>query len=289
MVLSMTGYGKAQAEINGKKVSVEIKSLNSKQMDLSTRISSLYRNKENEIRNNVARCLERGKVELSLYAENLHENVTTAINTDLLNAYYQKIMQLSKEMNIAPPENTWEVLLHLPNVLQGENPEVDENEWIAVNKLVDEAISHLIAFRTQEGEMLGKFFLGKIEKIEQLLQAVEPYEKDRTEKIKLRITDALDKSGWKDFDKNRFEQEMIYYLEKLDITEEKTRLANHCKYFRETMNENGKGKKLGFILQEMGREINTLGSKSNQAEMQRLVVGMKDELEQMKEQVLNVL
>lgn len=292
--MSMTGYGKAQAEINGKKVSVEVRSLNSKQLDLSTRISPYYRDHENELRNDILRRMERGKVDFCIYTENNASSVATNINQDLVFAYYEKIEELSGTLNIKKPADPWSLILRLPNVLQGECFDVDEEEWNRVHELVGQAIDALVAFRTQEGEMLYKFFSAKVLKIEELLASVAPYEADRIEKIKARLTDALEKLKAQDYDRNRFEQELIYYLEKLDITEEKTRLTNHCRYFRETMDAAeeagaGKGKKLGFILQEMGREINTLGSKSNQAEMQRIVVCMKDELEQMKEQVLNVL
>ncbi len=290
----MTGYGKAQAEINGRKVSVEIRSLNSKQLDLSTRISPYYRDRENELRNEILKKLERGKVDFCIYTENNQTLNATNINEEMLAAYSRRIGELSAKLGIAAPQDPWSVLLRLPNVMQGESFDTDENEWQQVHALVDEAIANLVAFRTQEGDMLNRFFLDKVARIEELLASVAPYETGRIERIKARLTDALEKLQQKDYDKNRFEQELIYYLEKLDITEEKTRLANHCRYMRETMEGEeeagaGKGKKMGFILQEMGREINTLGSKSNQAEMQRIVVCMKDELEQMKEQVLNVL
>ena len=290
----MTGYGKAQAEINGKKVSAEIRSLNSKQLDLSTRISPYYRDHENELRNEILKRLERGKVDFCVYTETTAAATHADINPDLVLAYYEKIEELSGTLNIKRPADPWSLLLKMPNVLQGENYTVDETEWAQVHALVSQAIDALVAFRSREGEMLGRFFEEKTSRIEALLASVEPYEKERIERIKGRLTDALEKLQVKDYDQNRFEQEMIYYLEKLDITEEKTRLANHCRYLRETMDGAeeagaGKGKKMGFILQEMGREINTLGSKSNQAEMQRIVVCMKDELEQMKEQVLNVL
>ncbi len=287
----MTGYGKAQADINGKKVHVEIRSLNSKQLDLSTRISPYYRDNENDIRNRILNRMERGKVDFALYTEAGTTKKSSVINKELVQSYYQDMLSISQETGIPLPADPWPVLLRMPEVLQGESFEIDEEEWNSVSGLIDEAIDGLTAFRQQEGKMLEDFFDSKICRIETLLAEVEPYEKDRIGHIKSRLTDALEQLWQKDYDKNRFEQELIYYLEKLDITEEKTRLRNHCRYFRETMADegSGKGKKLGFILQEMGREINTLGSKSNQAEMQRLVVGMKDELEQMKEQVLNVL
>lgn len=287
----MTGYGKEQAEINGKKVTVEIKSLNSRQMDLYMKISPLYKDWENEVRNSLLTRLERGKVDLSIYTENMNPGTETSINTELLESYYDKLCQTSRQLGIPMTEDPWPVLLKLPDVLKNESRQIDEDEWETVRDLLDKAVDHLIDFRLQEGRMLARFFEEKVSNIEDLLAQVEPYEADRIARIKGRLTDALEKLGQQDYDKNRFEQELIYYLEKLDITEEKTRLSNHCQYFRQTMQEegSGKGKKLGFIIQEMGREINTLGSKSNQAEMQRIVVCMKDELEQMKEQILNVL
>lgn len=287
----MTGYGKEQAEINGKKVTVEIKSLNSKQMDLYLKISPLYKNWENEIRNSLLGRLERGKVDLTIYTENISTASETGINTALVESYYEKLCLISRQLGIPMTGDPWPLLLKMPDVLKNESQETDEVEWKSVRELLDKAVDRLVDFRLQEGRMLTRFFEEKVGKIENLLHEVEPYEAERIARIKGRLTDALEKLGQQDYDKNRFEQELIYYLEKLDITEEKTRLRNHCQYFRQTMQEEGggKGKKLGFILQEMGREINTLGSKSNQAEMQRLVVCMKDELEQMKEQILNVL
>ena len=236
MIQSMTGYGKATAELPEKKINVEIKSLNSKAMDLSARIAPAYREKEMEIRNEISRTLERGKVDFSLWVEKTEE------------------------------------------------------EWTTVHAAVLEAIGHLVDFRKQEGAALEKKFREKIANISHLLESITPYEKERVEKVKERITDALEKTLSVDYDKNRLEQELIYYIEKLDVNEEKQRLGNHLKYFISTMESgSGQGKKLGFIAQEMGREINTLGSKSNHAEMQKIVVQMKDELEQIKEQVLNVM
>lgn len=290
----MTGYGKYQAEINGKKVTAEIRSLNSKQLDLSTRISPYYKEKDNEIRNEILRRLERGKVDFALYTESIGEQNGAHLNIPLLQTYYQELQQASESLQLPLGNEVWTLLMRMPNVMQGDSFELPEDEWPQVQEVIAMAIDQLISFREQEGNMLYDFFSARVSRIEELLAEVEPYENSRVEKIKARIQDALEKSGAAEsIDKNRFEQEIIYYLEKLDITEEKTRLRNHCQYFRQTMDEvetkGGKGKKLGFIIQEMGREINTLGSKSNQAEMQRIVVCMKDELEQMKEQILNVL
>ena len=292
MIQSMTGYGKATAELSDKKINVEIKSLNSKAMDLSTRIAPLYREKEIEIRNEIAKALERGKVDFSLW---IHKKdaceLITPINQDVVVAYYERIRTISETTGIPAPEDWFSTLLRMPDVMtKNDIQELSEEEWKAVHATVLQAIQNLVDFRIQEGAALEKKFREKISNIAKLLTSVDPYEKERVEKIKERITDALEKTISVDYDKNRLEQELIYYIEKLDINEEKQRLSNHLKYFINTMEDgSGQGKKLGFIAQEMGREINTLGSKSNHAEMQKIVVQMKDELEQIKEQVLNVM
>ena len=282
MIQSMTGYGKATAELPDKKINVEIKSLNSKAMDLSTRIAPAYREKEIEIRNEISKVLERGKVDFSLWIEKKEaaENATP-INQVLVEGYYKQILAISQNLGIPVPADWFQTLLRMPDVMtKTEIQELTEEEWKMVHATVLDAISHLVDFRKQEGAALEKKFREKI----------APYEKERVEKVKERITDALEKTLSVDYDKNRLEQELIYYIEKLDVNEEKQRLSNHLKYFISTMESgNGQGKKLGFIAQEMGREINTLGSKSNHAEMQKIVVQMKDELEQIKEQVLNVM
>ena len=292
MIQSMTGYGKATAELPDKKINVEIKSLNSKAMDLSTRIAPLYREKEIEIRNEIAKALERGKVDFSLWIDKKDAcELITPINQDVVVAYYERIRTISETTGIPAPEDWFSTLLRMPDVMtKNDIQELSEEEWKAVHATVLQAIQNLVEFRIQEGAALEKKFREKISNIAKLLTSVDPYEKERVEKIKERITDALEKTISVDYDKNRLEQELIYYIEKLDINEEKQRLGNHLKYFINTMEEgNGQGKKLGFIAQEMGREINTLGSKSNHAEMQKIVVQMKDELEQIKEQVLNVM
>ena len=287
----MTGYGKATAVYNGKKINIEIKSLNSKALDLSTRIASLYREKEIEIRALIAATLERGKVDFSLWVEKDENLSATPINAAILENYYKQIQTISTERNIPLPNDWFATLLRMPDVLtRAEVEELSDEEWAAVKKGIEEALQKLVDFRTQEGAALYKKFSEKLENIGTLLQSIEPYEKSRTEKIRQRIIDGLNSIPEVEYDRNRLEQEMIYYIEKLDINEEKQRLANHLKYFKETMDQgHGQGKKLGFIAQEMGREINTTGSKSNQAEMQQIVVKMKDELEQIKEQVLNVM
>lgn len=291
MILSMTGYGKAIAEHNGKKIHVEIKSLNSKALDLSTRIAPLYREKEMEIRTMAAGKLERGKVDLVLWVEKDENLTATPINGALLENYYQQIVQISETRHIPLPNDWFTTLLRLPDVMtRTEVEELSDEEWKTVRSAIESAIDMLMAFRRQEGEALQKKFMEKIENIGSLLKEIEAYEQIRTERIRQRLLEALKNIPAVEYDKNRLEQEMIYYIEKLDINEEKQRLANHLEYFVNTMNDgHGQGKKLGFIAQEMGREINTTGSKSNLAEMQNIVVKMKDELEQIKEQVLNVM
>ena len=292
MIQSMTGYGKATAELSDKKINVEIKSLNSKAMDLSTRIAPLYREKEIEIRNEIAKALERGKVDFSLWIDKKDAcELITPINQDVVVAYYERIRTISETTGIPAPEDWFSTLLRMPDVMtKNDIQELSEEEWKAVHASVLQAIQNLVDFRIQQGAALEKKFREKISNIAKLLTSVDLYEKERVEKIKERITDALEKTISVDYDKNRLEQELIYYIEKLDINEEKQRLSNHLKYFINTMEDgSGQGKKLGFIAQEMGREINTLGSKSNHAEMQKIVVQMKDELEQIKEQVLNVM
>ncbi len=296
MILSMTGYGKSVANFNGKKIHVEIKSLNSKALDLSTRITPLYREKEIEIRNYIATELERGKVDFVLWVEKDETQSATPINTALVLDYYKQIKELSATLNLdmsgLQTANEWmKTLLRMPEVLtRTETEELTDEEWAIAFTAVKEAVANLVEFRKQEGAALANKFQEKIDNISVLLASIEPFEKERTEKIRQRIISNLTQFVGIDYDNNRLEQEMIYYIEKLDISEEKQRLANHIKYFAETMEAgHGQGKKLGFIAQEMGREINTTGSKSNQAEMQNIVVKMKDELEQIKEQVLNVL
>lgn len=288
----MTGYGKAEIHFNGKKIHAEIKSLNSKNLDLSARIAPIYREKEMEVRKFIAAQLERGKVDFNLWVEKDQASSFLPINQEAVKDYTRQIRAISESNNIPFPEQgIWEVLIKLPETMQPNDVEdLTEEEWNAASQAVAEAVGHLVEFRTQEGLALQKKFSEKIDNIERLLGEIEPFEKSRVEKIRQRLTERLEELKGVDYDKNRLEQELIYYIEKLDISEEKQRLANHLKYFRETMEtSHGQGKKLGFIAQEMGREINTTGSKSNQAEMQNIVVKMKDELEQIKEQVLNAL
>lgn len=288
----MTGYGKSVVTYKEKKINVEVKSLNSKSLDLSTRIAPLYREKEMEIRRLLAQKLERGKVDFSLWIEKETIVDATPINAALVENYYKQIKTIAEKTGIPEPNDWFTTLLRMPDVTAKiDAEELDEAEWEAAKESINEAINKLIDFRTQEGAALQKKFTEKIDNISALLKSIEPFEKSRVPKIKDKIVDGLKHIPEVDYDKNRLEQELIYYIEKLDISEEKQRLTNHLKYFRETMAESGHGvgKKLGFIAQEMGREINTTGSKSNQAEMQNIVVKMKDELEQIKEQVLNAL
>ena len=291
MIQSMTGYGKAVVVYKDKKINAEIKSLNSKQLDLMTRIAPLYREKEMEIRQMIAQALERGKMDFALWVEKDTGVDPTPVNGALMENYYHQLKAIAAKSGIPEPQDWMQTLVRMPDVLtHTEQEELCGEEWAVVRTAVEQAIAALVDFRRQEGAALEKKFAEKIDNIERLMAEIEPYEKSRVEKIRQRIVDSLQQIPGVDYDKNRLEQELIYYIEKLDISEEKQRLKNHLKYFRETMADgHGQGKKLGFIAQEMGREINTTGSKSNQAEMQNIVVQMKDELEQIKEQVLNAL
>lgn len=290
MLLSMTGYGKATCRYADKKITVEVKSLNSKQMDINMRLAAVYREKELEIRNLIAQQLERGKVDFALSVEENGASATL-INPTVVANYYRQMQEIANQLQIPMPSNSFDTILKLPDALKTDNNNITGEEWEAVRQTVLAALTQLTEFRQQEGKALQNMFTQKIDRIGTLLTEVEPYETGRVAKIRNHIEEALktiaDKTA---IDHNRFEQELIYYIEKLDVNEEKVRLRNHLKYFAETMEkEHAAGKKLGFIAQEMGREINTLGSKSNQSEMQIIVVKMKDELEQIKEQVLNVL
>ncbi len=287
----MTGYGKAVVSYKDKKINVEVKSLNSKALDLSARIAPLYREKEMEIRQKVAQTLIRGKVDFSIWIERDAGAEATPINGALVSNYYRQIKELSQQYGIPEPQEWFATLLRLPDVTTKTDVEVlDDEEWAAAREAIEQALEKLVEFRRQEGAALQRRFEYNIEQISRLLSSIEDYEVARVEKIRARIVDGLSAIPDVEYDKNRLEQELIYYIEKLDISEEKQRLSNHLRYFNETMESGeGQGKKLGFIAQEMGREINTTGSKSNMAEMQNIVVQMKDQLEQIKEQVLNVL
>lgn len=291
MIQSMTGFGKSTCEYGNRKIVVEVKSLNSKQLDVSTRIASLYREKDIEIRNELSQSLERGKIDFALYLDSANKESATIINQSVIEAYYKQINSLSESLGVSVPDNWFEVLLRMPDVMKTENVELDENEWNEIKNIVRQAIGQLQEFRIQEGKILENVFIEKINRIGELLEQIAPFENERVEKIKNRLDEGLQNLADKiDYDKNRLEQELIFYIEKLDVNEEKVRLRNHLTYFLETMKEEkSPGKKLGFIAQEIGREINTLGSKSNHSEMQKIVVLMKDELEQIKEQILNTL
>ena len=292
MILSMTGYGKASATYNDKKITAEIKSLNSKTLDLTARIAACYREKEMELRAMINNTLLRGKVEFSLWIERDEAEQMARLNSPLIKKYIEQFQEANAQYGIPVPENLTEVILRMPDAVSKQDTveELTEEEWNVARSVAEQAVNQLMEFRTQEGKAREQKFLEKVDNLEALMKSIEPYEKARTEKIRQRLTDALSSIPEVEYDRGRLEQEMIFYIEKLDINEEKQRLFHHLDYFRETLDgEYGQGKKLGFIAQEMGREINTTGSKSNQAEMQNIVVMMKDELEQIKEQVLNVL
>lgn len=290
MIQSMTGFGKASGSYGNKKISVEVRSLNSKQLDLNLRLPSTFKEKEMELKSKIAGEVERGKVDVAIYYENLGEEKTYSINTALAEAYYHELRALSDKLQLNQSDLLASIL-RLPEVVSSEKKEIDENEWITILGLVEEAVKNFKSFRQSEGEKLFNDLSARVELIEKLLGDTEPFDKDRMESVRARIQKSLQEYlGSENVDRNRFEQELIYYMERLDVSEEKVRLSTHCRYFIETMeNEHHQGRKLGFISQEMGREINTLGSKSNQASMQKIVVLMKDELEKIKEQVLNVL
>jgi len=287
----MTGYGKALCEIGNKKLTIEIKSLNSKQLDLNTRLPGFYREKEIEVRNLISRRLERGKVDFSLYAEVTGSENNSVINTEIVKNYYQQLSKISNELGIGSKTELLQIIMRLPDVLKTEREELDEGEWKLILEGIEKSMDELNKFRAQEGKALEKDITERTQIILDLLKQVDPLEKQRIIKVRERLRQNLKELSENDeYDENRFEQELIFYIEKLDITEEKIRLANHCEYFINNLgNEENVGKKLGFITQEMGREINTLGSKANDSDMQKLVIKMKGELEKIKEQLLNVL
>lgn len=287
----MTGYGKAESHLPDKKLTIEIRSLNSKQLDTNTRLPSVYKEKEIEIRKLIASALERGKVECSLFYEQSSETSSGIINDTVVKAYYEQLNKIAGELAIEAPAELLSTVMRMPDTIRNERTELEEEEWITVRKSMGEALDRLIEFRLQEGLSMDKDLRLRVASISARLREVEKFEEDRISRIRERIGSNLSEFlGKEDLDENRFEQELIFYMEKLDISEEKVRLANHCSYFLETMeNEGPVGKKLGFISQEMGREINTLGSKANHVDIQRLVVEMKDELERIKEQILNIL
>lgn len=291
----MTGFGRGCAQTQTKRVKVEIKSLNSKQLDLSLRVPSNFRELEVTMRPLIASKLERGKVELTATVDNLVAESTTTVNVELLAAYKAQIEDAARRLNLPEPTDWYSVLMRLPEAMKTDAGHLSEEDAEAFDKACEEALDSLVEFRRKEGRKLYSFFVEKIASIRQLLEEVTPYEEERVPKIRERLEEQLERLSSIEYDRGRLEQELIFYIEKLDVTEEKLRLATHMNYFMETLGDEtsypaqGQGKKLGFIAQEMGREINTLGSKSNNAGMQKIVVKMKDELEQIKEQVLNVL
>jgi uncharacterized protein (TIGR00255 family) len=291
MIKSMTGYGKAEFETGNKKITIELKSLNSKQLDINSRLPILYREKDLVIRKAISEKLIRGKIDFSLYLENLGTESNSAINENIVTAYYKQLSEIQQKLGLPVTEQIMQNIMRLPDTVKTVYEEPDENEWAEIMSKIQTVIEMLDDFRQQEGKALDTDIRSNIADIQNLLSQVEPFEKQRIENVKTRIQDSLNEIALNgNMDKNRFEQELIYYLEKLDINEEKVRLTNHCHYFLETLdNTSDVGKKLGFIAQEIGREINTIGSKANESNIQRIVVQMKDALERIKEQLLNVL
>lgn len=291
MIRSMTGFGKTEFEVGNKKITLEIKSLNSKQLDISTRIPAIYREKDIEIRRLISEMLTRGKVDFALYLDNLGTESTSRINTAIVKDYYSQLRTVHEELGLEVNGSIMESIMRLPETVKMVYDELDESEWLVVRENLVKSLEELNRFRDQEGLALKTDIEANIANILDLLQQVEPFENQRMENVKAKLLESLEALQLNgSVDKNRFEQELIYYLEKLDINEEKVRLTNHCSYFTETMNEGEpSGRKLGFIAQEIGREINTIGSKANESRLQRIVVQMKDNLEKIKEQVLNVL
>jgi len=291
MIRSMTGFGKTEFEVGNKKYTLEVKSLNSKQLDINTRIPALYRQKDIEIRRLMSEMLTRGKVDFALYLDNLGEESNSKINAAIVKDYFNQLSGVYQELGLPVNEAIMQSIMRLPDTVKMTYEELDESEWLLVRENLIKTLEDLNRFRDQEGLALKADIDTNIANILGLLDQVEPHETQRMENVKAKIMDSLNEMQLNgNVDKNRFEQELIYYMEKLDINEEKVRLANHCSYFTETMNEDEpSGRKLGFIAQEIGREINTLGSKANESNLQRIVVQMKDNLEKVKEQVLNVL
>jgi len=285
MIQSMTGYGKAVVELPQKKVTVEIKTLNSKNLDLNVRVPSFYREKELGVRSKLSRQMVRGKIDFSIFVESTGNETTTVINKEVVNNYIDQLRKIA----VTSPENTLEIAMRLPDALKTEREELDEDQWIEIDKTIDEAILKVKKFRADEGNVLKQDFTNRIKAIQQLSEEVVKLDEERLMNVRERLDKAITELK-QTVDENRFEQELVYYLEKLDITEEKVRLNNHLDYFLQELNSDvSNGKKLGFISQEIGREVNTTGSKSNFAPMQKVVVQMKDELEKIKEQLLNVL
>ena len=291
MIKSMTGFGKASAELNDKIIHIEVRALNSKQLDLYTRLPNSYREKDFEIRNELSNRLKRGKIELTLTLNYKEDEQPVQLNASIIKRYYKQLKEISLELGNAPGEHLMPVIMRLPEVFNSEKDHMEEKEWDSIMKALDQAIAELDSFRSQEGNTLREDMLNRIALIEDFLMKIEPFERERADRLKSKLaTNLQELFSPNEYDRNRLEQEMIYYIEKFDITEEKIRLQNHCTYFREVADEEeAVGKKLAFVAQEIGREINTIGSKANHSSIQRLVVLMKDELEKIKEQLMNVL
>jgi len=287
----MTGFGKAEIEVNNKKITIEIKSLNSKQSDINTRTPALYREKDIIIRKVISEKLIRGKIDFNIYVENLGDESNSKINEPILKSYFGDLKKISGDLNLTIDQTTLQAVMRLPDVVKTEYETLDETEWETILENIKKALVDIDMFRIQEGQALETDICGNVKSIQNLLSEVEPFETQRIENVKTRLIENLNSLKLNgSTDENRFEQELIFYLERLDINEEKVRLANHCNYFMETIaDEINCGKKLGFISQEIGREINTIGSKANDTNIQRIVVQMKDHLERIKEQLLNVL
>jgi len=291
MIKSMTGFGKATCELPSKRIIIEIKSLNSKQLDINTRLPNLYREKDLAIRNEIGQKLQRGKIDVTFYLESMMPDKISQVNEEVISEYHEQLKHVAEKLGISDNTDFLRIIMPLPDTMKSAQPELDEEEWKVVKEGLIMAIEQLDDFRKQEGESMLQDVKQHSRDIRRLLEQITPFEKQRTEKIKDRIRESLDELALNgNVDENRFEQELIYYIEKLDISEEKVRLKNHIDYFEQTLEDEGPvGKKLGFISQEMGREINTLGSKASDSEIQRLVVNMKDDLEKIKEQILNIL
>ena len=301
MIQSMTGYGKAELNLKNTNFNIEIKSLNSKQIDISIKMSSIYRDQEINLRKLLAEQLHRGKIELFVWRESSESNPKYNFNLPLIKKYYQQILSLKKDLGLkwniwtmtpflAKTTDIMPVLLRMPDVIQKEKEKINESEWIDISRSIDQAIKNLVQFRLEEGKKIGEDIFNRINIIAQYLDDIIPFSKDRINKIKVNLNSKLNELDAQKIDANRFEQELLYYLEKQDITEEQVRLESHLDYFKKIMQTTSpNGKKLAFVAQEIGREINTIGSKSSDAEMQQIVVQMKDELEKIKEQLLNIL
>ena len=290
MIKSMTGFGKATCDLPTKGITIEIKSLNSKQLDVNAKLPAHYREKDLVIRNEISRHLQRGKIDITFYVESMVPDKISQINEEVITNYHQQLKDVATKLGLDNNTDYLRVIMPLPDTLKAEQPELDDDEWQQIFQTLQEAIKQIDLYRLQEGKSMYNDVKAKNKSISERLNEIPPFEERRKERIKSKLRENLKEFSTENIDENRFEQELIYYLEKLDISEEKVRLNNHLEYFEETLNEEGPvGKKLGFITQEMGREINTLGSKANEPDIQKIIVRMKDDLEKIKEQILNIL